>query len=176
MNFTCSRIIVAFTFAGTNRLGGQQDPMIQIWRENSSQPGSGYYKIGYPIPVNISSVACADGLPSLDTRFYLCILNREYQILVQPGDILGLEIAPMNNDDFDIWFTRGGPTNYVFNKQLNSTIDLSEATTTVPQLPQILFGFTSGKDRLKFCVLIALVFFFALSRSVHKCIPRCGIC
>ena len=37
MNFTCNQRILAFYFGGIN-LQGQQDPMIQIWRENSSIP------------------------------------------------------------------------------------------------------------------------------------------
>jgi hypothetical protein len=77
----------------------------------------------------------------------LCILNKEYQVSVEPGDILGLEIPPTEDDDFDIFFTMGGPTNYIFNTRLNSTIDLSENSETVAQLPQISFGLTSGTDR-----------------------------
>ncbi len=147
MNFTCCKTLVAFTFAGINRQRGQQDPMIQIWRTDISHPGA-YYKTGPSIPVNTDSVACADGLPMVVTgsRTYFCILNKDYQISVQPGDVLGLEIPPNNIFDFDILFTRGGPTNYVFNKRLNSTIKLSETATIVPQLPQISFGLTSGKD------------------------------
>ena len=120
--------------------------MIQIWRENSSHLGN-YYKIEHPIPVNNDLVVCADGLPAIDVpnqRLYWCILNKEFQISVEPGDILGIEIPPTEDDDFDIWFTRGGPTNYVFDGQLNSTIDLSENTTVIQQLPQISFGFISG--------------------------------
>jgi hypothetical protein len=110
-------------------------------------PGN-YYKIERPIPVNTSDIVCADGLPQTNPptrRSFLCILNKEYQILVEPGDILGLEIPPINDDDFDIWFTRGGPTNYIFNTQLNSTIDLLKNNGKVAQLPQVFFGFTSGK-------------------------------
>ena len=147
MNFTCSQRILAFYFGGINRRGGgQQDPMIQIWRENSSIPGN-YYKIERPIPVNNSVIVCADGLPSTDPsteRSYLCILNKDYQVSVEPGDILGLEIPSTDDDDFDILFTRGGPLNYIFDTELNSTINLSENSTTEAQLPQISFEFTSG--------------------------------
>ena len=145
MNFTCNQTIAAFTLAAINRIGGDQDPMIQIWRENSSQPGN-YYKTGHPIPVNLNSVVCADGLPTVASRTYFCILNRDFQISVIPGDILGLEIPPANVVDFDVLFTRGGPINYVFKQPLNSTVDLFENNTTVQQLPQISFGFTSGNE------------------------------
>ena len=146
MNFTCSQRILAFYFGGINRRGGQQDPMIQIWRENSSMPGN-YYKIERPIPVNISDIVCADGLPPTNPparRSFLCILNKDYQVSVEPGDILGLEIPSTDDDDFDIWFTSGGPLNYIFDTELNSTVELSENSTTEAQLPQISFEFTSG--------------------------------
>ena len=63
MNFTCNERIVAFTFAGINQVGGTQDPRIQIWRKNISQPDV-YQKTGPPIPVNNSQTSgvCADGL------------------------------------------------------------------------------------------------------------------
>ena len=167
MNFTCNLTIVAFTVAAANRRG-DQDPMIQIWRENSSHLGN-YYKIEHPIPVNNDLVVCADGLPAIDApnrRFYWCILNKEFQISVEPGDILGIEIPPTKDDDFDIWLTRGGPTNYVFDGQLNSTIDLSENTTVVPQLPQISFGFTSGIKIIRI-INNSLLMAVMLSRPMH---------
>ena len=144
MNFTCNQTIAAFTVAAINHQG-DQDPMIQVWRENRSQPGN-YYKIKPPIPVNSSTdgIVCADGSPTVASRTYFCILNRDYQVSVLPGDILGLEIPSTINIDFDILFTKGGPTNYVFDNRLNSTIDLSETNITVQQLPQISFGFMSG--------------------------------
>ena len=150
MSFTCNLTIVAFTVAAVNRRG-DRDPMIQIWRENSSQPGN-YYKIERPIPVNNDLVVCADGLPAIDApkrRLYWCILNKEFQTSVEFGDILGLEIPPTEDNDFDIWLTSGGPPNYVFDGRLNSTVDLSENTTVVQQLPQISFGFTSGSCKDK---------------------------
>ena len=130
--------------------------------------------------MNISTVVCADGLPTVDEstrRFHLCVLNKEYQVSVQPGDIIGLEIPPSNDDDFDIWFTKGGPTNYVFGSQLNSTVDLSEGNATaVKQLPQISFGFTSGKDNNNApLIIVIIIIIIMLSRPVHKWISNHSI-
>jgi hypothetical protein len=172
MNFTCNQTILAFSFGGIDRRGGgQQDPMIQIWRENSSMPGN-YYKITCPIPENNFDIVCADGLTRINPptqRSFLCILNKEYQVSVEPGDILGLEIPPTNDDDFDILFTRGGPINYIFNARLNPTVDLSENSATVAQLPQISFGFTSGTKghRHSYIMSLLLIILLSLSRSVH---------
>ena len=145
MNFTCNQRIISFAVTAINRQDGDQDPTIQIWRRNyCSDPGN-YYKIERPIPINLGSIVCADGLPTITTRrTYFCILNRDYQIGVQPGDILGLEIPPENAVDFDVLFTRGGPSNYIFNSQLNSTVDLNQSDTVEQQLPQVSLGFTSG--------------------------------
>lgn len=148
MNITCNGILVGFSFSGINRrVVGEQDPMIQIWRENISEPGV-YHKIGHAITVDISSedVVCADRI-KIPSRTHWCILNDDYRLSVQPGDILGLELPPMHDNDFDILFTRGrGPNNYVFHQQLNSTmVTLSDNHEEIQQLPQIAFSVTSGK-------------------------------
>ncbi len=150
MNFTCYAKLVGFTFAGINRQnGGRQDPKIQIWRkDNISEPGPGVYqKTGTEIAVNISkNGACADGLPTISSRTYFCVLVERFQVLIQPGDILGLELPPNDDDDFDIRFTMGGegPTNYIFNRSLTSNIQLSERDLEVQQLPQLTFSLTKG--------------------------------
>ena len=158
MNFTCNATIAGFTFAGINRQGGHQDPVIQIWRESCSQPDTGatvYYKTGPAIAVNISqdTGACDDGLPDRASRIYWCILKRDFRASVEPGDILGLELPPTSDDDFDILFTEGGPVNYIFHQRLNSTIELSSHQTSKAQLPQITFSLTSGTDN---CINFAI--------------------
>jgi hypothetical protein len=97
--------------------------------------------------------ACDDGLPKLvnRSRTFWCILKKEYQVYIQSGDILGFEMPPTNDDDFDISFARGlgGPTNYMFQELLNSnsTIELPNHQASLKsQLPQITFSFTSGTD------------------------------
>ena len=63
---------------------------------------------------------------------------------MQPGDFLGLEL-PQTRNDGEIYFTSGGPTNYVFQGELNSTIDLNDpGHMPVQQRPQIIFNLTSG--------------------------------
>ena len=57
MNFTCNCTITGYTFAG--RLDdGQENPMIQIWRENSSQPRA-YYRTGANIALD--GTLCVNG-------------------------------------------------------------------------------------------------------------------
>ena len=153
MNFTCNGTLAGFTVAGRTP-NGQQNPRIQIWRENCSQPGV-YYKTGPDVTLN-GFVVCADGALRIASRTFWCILDRNFQIVVQPGDILGLELAPTDDDGFEILFTSGGPTNHVFHQRLDSTaVDLS-SSSAVQQLPQITFALTSGYWKLaymKTCIL-----------------------
>ena len=151
MNFTCNTTIAGFTLAGINRRKrGQQDPVIQIWRENTSQHQIGiYHKIGPALSVNISdndSGVCDDGLIWIASRTYWCILKKDFRVSVQPGDILGLGLPPTSDDDFDISFAEGGPMNYIFQQQMNSTtsVELSDLTSALAQLPQIIFSLISG--------------------------------
>ena len=150
MNFTCNATIAGFTFAGINRQMGQQDPVIQIWRESYSQPQNGstvYYKTGLAIPVNNSEETCDDGSPKIASQTYWCILKKDFRVSVQPGDILGLELPHIDYDDFDIFFAEEGPMNYIFQRLLNSTTELSTNHQTFKaQLPQITFNLTSGTN------------------------------
>ena len=150
MNFSCDGILAGFSFSGINRLVvGKQDPRIQIWRKycDISEPDV-YHKIGHAIVMDISSedVVCADRI-KIASRTHWCILNDDYRLSVQPGDILGLELPPMHDNDLDILFTRGrGPNNYVFRQHLNSTmVTLLDNHEEIQQLPQIAFSVTSGK-------------------------------
>ena len=147
MNFTCYGKVAGFTFAGINRRkSGKQDPKIQIWRENICEPGV-YHRIGVVIAVNNSeNGACADGLPFVASQTYFCVLIERFQVSVEPGDFLGLELPPASDDDFDILFTRGegAPTNFIFHRSLDSTVRLSERDLEDQRLPQISFSFTSG--------------------------------
>ena len=110
MNFTCNGTLAGFTFAGINRREGHQDLKIQIWRENVSKR-DGYHKIGHAISVNISEedIVCADSLirPKKGIKILWCILNENFRLSIQPRDILGLELPPTHDNDFDIFFTRG---------------------------------------------------------------------
>ena len=51
MNFACNGTITGYTAALRDQTHGDQDPVIQIWRKNTSQLGS-YYKIGAGIAIN----------------------------------------------------------------------------------------------------------------------------
>jgi hypothetical protein len=143
MKFTYNATIAGFIVAGT-RFMKKPHSKIQIWRQDSSQPCA-YYKIQPDIVVNRTT--CASLRVSVVNRMIgFCILSlKSMAVSVQPGDFLGLEI-PQTNDNSEIYFTSGGPENYVFRGALNSSVELTNNSDfkIVKQQPQIAFNLTSG--------------------------------
>ena len=162
MNFTCSGTVVGFTVGGW-QAKGEEDPLIQIWRENLSHPNQGvYYKKAADIAIN--GTVCENGRLSREpqARVFHCNLSELFQVSVQPGDILGLKIPPLNDSnniitisDFVVLFaetTKGPvPLNYVFDGQLlASPISLSNASSVNQQLPQLTLQIKSGIVRIRY--------------------------
>ena len=108
MNFSCNVTIVSWIItANRSRQTGTLMPKIQIWRENGSLPDV-YHKVNPAIAMT-SSECFASRFTRLFTRVFLCILNDTARVSVQPGDIVGLELPPTNDSNFDIHFTNEGP-------------------------------------------------------------------
>ena len=144
MSFTCNGTITGYTFAGILR-NGSQFPVIQIWRQNYSDPGE-YYRIG--ADVVIDDALCEGGFTRVFDGVFRCDLNETAQLEIQPGDVLGLEIAPQSNNTINLSFTRvvKGPTNYVFSEEQFSTsqrLVLCESNSINQDLPQITFKASS---------------------------------
>ena len=145
LKFGCSGKIVRFTVAVVNG-SGQQKPKIQIWQLNDTQLSDTYFKSGLDIPIVDNSAVCLRHRRS--DRIFRCTLNEAYQVPVQPGDILGLELPPKINDNFDIYFIETGPLNYVFEGSLTSTANLSEASRVTSHMPQINFTVMLGNTNI----------------------------
>lgn len=150
LNFTCNASIVGFAVAG-EELDSQPHSRFQIWHQNSSQNSAIYSQIGNGIPVNVpSSGGSSPGAVCLasqriDNNIFWCILHENLKVSVRPGDILGLELP--STDIAEIWFTSGGPVNYMFENRsgsYNYKVNLSHADSNPQQRPQIIFNFTSG--------------------------------
>ena len=141
MNFTCNGTITGYTFAG-RMASGDQNPMIQIWRQNCSHPGD-YYRTGADIVID--DALCEGGFTRVFDRVFRCDLMDTAHRAVQPGDVLGLELAPQSNDAIDLLFARviRGPINYVFPSS-SLRIVLSKSGSVNQNLPQITFK-VSGK-------------------------------
>ena len=158
MNFTCNASIVGFIVAGLNFYRSPYSTL-QIWRNNHVQ-NTGYFNV-HNISMNL-----ANGNPvcraswTVQQRGILlswCILHSNIQFLVQPGDIIGLELPATG--DYEIFFTRGGPVTYVFDDQLNSTstVNLSNnrSYSEFQQLPQIIFNLTAGENTHDYTIIVS---------------------
>ena len=123
--------------------------MIQVWRENSSQPGH-YYKMKDYIAINDAS--CVGGLKEVlftDSRVFHCNLNQSTKkVPVEPGDILGLELPYRpDNNNFGLAFARvsgRSVTNYGFNT--SSPVALSERIWENQMIPQINLEIELGES------------------------------
>ena len=137
MKFGCSGTIVGVTavIRDSNR---SQRPKLQIWRENETRSAL-YHKITpSDIEIRNSNDQCYQR--NLDNGIFQCTLKEDLRISVQPGDFLGLEIPSIDDDDLEIYFKAGGPTNLVIQGQLGSTVDLStEPHATTNDEPYITF-------------------------------------
>ena len=135
-----------FTAAVRDTTSGGEDPKIQIWREDKSQPGV-YYKKRYDIPISSTTSPCYQRINlNADSGIFQCILQEYFHISVQPGDFLGLEI-PHWHHPIEIYFKSGGPTSLVFRGQLRSTVNLFTRSHTISNdEPQITFLVVLGKE------------------------------
>ena len=139
MNFTCNGTITGFTLAGRIQNEPRQNTTIHIWRQNYNQPCQ-YYRTGANIVID--EAFCEDGFIRVFAGVFHCNLTETAQREVQPGDVLGLELAPRGEGAIDIVSARvfKGPTNYVFSEeQLLSSLRvvLSGSDSVNQDLPQI---------------------------------------
>jgi hypothetical protein len=158
MSFICSGTIVGFTVAGRRRgMSRRDDPVIQIWRpQNISQLSrSTYYNTESKITTE-RSVCAENGFTVFSqesdnrNQVWKCNLCDANRVPVQAGDVLGLLLPPRTNTSFRLsvaGVSSKGPTNHVFEGQdlmSHTTVNLSNATSTNNQLPQIAIDVESG--------------------------------
>ena len=124
MNFTCSGVIIGWTVSGRARVG-TQFPKLQVWRANSSQGPDFYFKPEKDIQVDAEGTAC-EILTKTCGQIFQCRLSNDHQVSVQSGDILGVELPPLNDGAFDLFFLINRPdlrqNHFVFRQQLSSTV------------------------------------------------------
>ena len=148
MNFTCNGVIVGYTAAlRESEWNTEQNPIIQVWRKNSSHPGS-YLKTSSQGIAISDGALCVDGLLNeVSSEVFHCNLNKTMsQVSVQPGDILGLEL-PEGTHDGILAFANvsRGPTNCIFTSQgLSSPTTLSNCDLVNWELPQFTLNVESS--------------------------------
>ena len=138
MSFTCFGTVTHWRAAGEFRGRGNtiENPVLSIWRERSSEPGTFDRVDGIQLGI------CGNGVQAplvIGTRnVYECTLPQSERVSVQPGDIVGIQLPDASTVIFRLHFNDAttGPTNYVFNSH-GSAFSLSEASSMTPDQPQI---------------------------------------
>lgn len=146
MNFTCSGTIEKVTVAGIRHKDNQTPVRLQIWRpENTlTEDGIRYRRVKN---IELSSSICKmfkmtrmlRDINNNTIPVYECTLKKNMQILVEPGDILGIGLPPERKANFELYsVTESRLTNYVFERGLGSTVLPNRVSeTTVHWLPLI---------------------------------------
>ena len=135
MMFTCTGTVVKWRAAGMYD-SESVNAMLDIWRERSDVFGT-YDKVA-----TIELGTCGSGVEATQVTglsdVYECTLPESMRVSVEPGDIVGIEIARRRDYNFRLYFddTNGGPTNYEFDGQF-STVTLSQSDSTSQDQPQI---------------------------------------
>ena len=130
MKFGCNGTIVGYKVVARYR-NGTQHPKIQIWRQNITHPGL-YHKLHSDIPiVRPNSTISPCDRSSFTGGLFQCTLYESAQVKVQCGDVLGLELPPLNDDHREILFRSGGPKNLGFHGNLSSTSVLNESKADI---------------------------------------------
>ena len=164
MNFTCNGTIgavrVVTTVTGTDRgmavsghgqqKNDDQNPMLQIWRKiNANESGIFYHKM---VARNVFDFFTCINLDNNIDKVWVSrnatILNctaaaDKGLISVQYGDILGIELPPIDIDqEFELVFSASGPRNYIFSGRMlkNVNLNLKEYNYHTTQQPQIQFN------------------------------------
>ena len=138
VSFGCAGKIVRMKVASSRNRNKQKSPKVQIWRKNETQPGAHmYYKPGLDIPIVKDNSVCARA--SYSGGIFRCTLNERFQVSIQPGDILGLELPPNSDIYFSNFTLTEGQTlvNYEFEGKLNATVNTFQAAHRRNGLPQI---------------------------------------
>ena len=138
MNFTCTGTVTKWRAAGEidTRGGRNTNAMLGIWRERSSETGM------YDRVERIELGTCGSGVQAPLvmglSNVYECTLPQSERVSVQPGDIIGIEIASDNNYHFRLYFNSANevPTNYEFNGQVPMFI-LNQTSSPMLDQPQI---------------------------------------
>ena len=137
VKFTCNGMVTEWR-AAARQLDGSRNTILWIWRETSS--GSQMYR-------RISSVelgVCGSGVDASPVAgmegVYECTLPESSRVTVQPGDIIGTEVAASSEVGFGLLYdnSRGyGPRGYIFDGQVVTTAMLGPNNNRPNEIPLI---------------------------------------
>ena len=133
VKFTCNGMVTEWR-AAARQLDGSRNTILWIWRETRS--GSQTYR-------RISSVelgVCGSGVVVGMGGVYECTLPESSRVTVQPGDVIGTEVAASSEVGFGLLYdnSRGfGPRGYIFDGQVVTTATLGPNNNRPNEIPLI---------------------------------------
>ena len=170
MNFTCNGTVEKVMVAGKIQKGSNRIPMqLQIWRPENNITEQ-YRRVN-----NISLSPMSDSLNSIGKLriiddvipVYECKLNMK--VLVEPGDILGIELPHRRNTGFELYsITESQLTNYIFKHgQSNTTLDLSKSDkeTTSQPLIRLEIKFKQGIYNTRYSLIVKISYIMQQHQS-----------
>ena len=149
MNFTCRGRITGVTVAGELR-DGSQGMKLHIWERDGNKSGI-YQNCGHKVLLSPDMCEYDNS-----TKIFDCWLPRMMQISVEPGGILGIELPRRNEADFELYsVSEPGLTNYIFKRNLPSTVDLHSRINEIPSLlPLIRIKVNSAGIQASYLIIL----------------------
>ena len=160
MEFICNGTIVRWTVSG--RAGqGTQFPKLQVWRRADSVDKDEYHKQGQEIQIDAEGSVCEEITQTCDQIFH-CSLSADYQVSIQSGsDIVGVELPPVANQGFELFFMPGSQIQYIWQQELasnNTTIRIGSQDNTTTDHLLLSLNISTGK-KLQFVLLFHFMFY-----------------
>ena len=144
MNFTCNGTITKVIVGGMRRSGrNKKELKLHIWKEDATESGI-YHRYGKLIALALNNNMCNEQKSRCTLQ-----LMEEKQILVEPGDLLGIEVPRSNAADFKLdSVPMPGLMNYIFRSgginQRPSMVNLSDRMNIIEEQPLIMFRLNRG--------------------------------
>ena len=137
MKFTCNAKITRVIVGGVRRSGNER-MKLRIWKENATRPRI-YHKSEEIIDL-IPDICDYDN----SNGRYVCRLMGRNQISVEPGDMLGIELPPSEDADFELYSVPAPLLlNYIFEgTNLSSMVNLCKRIGEINMRPLIMVRIT----------------------------------
>ena len=153
MKFTCDGTIARVTVGGVLQAGKNQSIKLCTWKENATKPGI-YHKSEEII--DLAPDTC--DYNNSNGR-YMCRLMGRNRISVECGDILGIELPPSEDADFELNSVPAPPLmNYIFEgTNLSSTVNLYKRIGEIRMRPLIMLRINTDSGIHYIAIILYLI-------------------
>ena len=113
VEFSCTGTLVGLTMS-RRRGSGEVYPKLQIWRRSSTDRNL-YFRNGPEIQIVASGSACETLTTNANCNqeFYCRLSPANYLSVLSGSDIIGVELPPLENQAFELFFIASGQQQYI---------------------------------------------------------------